>query len=52
MYAAVWFDVGLCDRDFFALHTIREYWLAVAEVFGAGPRGQYVLLISDSIGWF
>jgi hypothetical protein len=52
MHAAVWFDVGLRDRDPFALHTIREHWLAVAEVFGAGPRGQHVSLISDSIGWF
>jgi hypothetical protein len=52
MYAAVWFDVGLRDRDPFALYIIREHWLAVAEAFGAGPRGQHVSLISDSIGWF
>jgi hypothetical protein len=52
MHAAVWFDVGLRDRDFFALYIICEHWLAVAEVFGAGPRGQHVSLISDSIGWF
>jgi hypothetical protein len=52
MHAAVWFDEGLRERDRYALNTIRQHWLAVAEAFGAGPRGQHVALIDDSIGWF
>ncbi len=52
MHAAVWFDEGLRERDRYALNIIRQHWLAVAEAFGAGPRGQHVALIDDSIGWF
>jgi hypothetical protein len=52
MHAAVWFDDGLRDRDPYALMTIRDHWLAVAEAFGAGPRGQHVSPIDDSVGWF
>jgi hypothetical protein len=52
MHAAVWFDEGLRERDRYALNTIRQHWLVVAEAFGAGPRGQHVALIDDSIGWF
>jgi hypothetical protein len=42
MHAAVWFDVGLRDRDPYALMTLCDYWLAGAEVFGAGLCGQHV----------
>lgn len=52
MHAAVWFDRGLSDRHPYAPQVIRGHWLAVAEAFGAGPRGQHIALITDSVGWF
>jgi hypothetical protein len=52
MHAAVWFDRDLSKRTPYAAMAIRDHWLAVAEPFGAGRRGQHVSLISDSIGWF
>ncbi len=52
MHLAVWFDAGLRVRDPFAISTIKDHWCDVASAFGAGPRGQHVEPISDSIGWF
>lgn len=52
MHAAIWFDAELAQRDPFAMHTIKQHWVDLASVYGAGLRGQHVALIEDSIGWF
>lgn len=52
MHAAVWFDEGLRDRDPMAMATIVDHWVALAAEYGAGPRGQHVAQITDSVGWF
>lgn len=51
MHAAVWFDEGLRERDPFAIETIRDHWLTLAESYGAGRRGQHVVPITDMKGW-
>lgn len=52
MHAAVWFEEGLRERDPLALGTIPGHWVELASAFGAGSRGQHVVQIDDSIGWF
>nr|CRY96686.1 hypothetical protein [uncultured prokaryote] len=52
MHAAIWFDEGLAQRDPFAVLTIRQHWLAVAGLYGAGEKGQNIAHITDAMGWF
>ena len=52
MHAAVWFDSDLPQRYPLAMMTIRDHWCGLAGAFGAGPRGQHVERITDSVGWF
>lgn len=52
MHAAVWFSDSLRESDPLAIATIREHWCALAGEYGAGPRGQHVETITNSIGWF
>lgn len=49
MHAAIWLPDD-CSR--FAMRDIVAHWCAVAEPFGAGPRGQHVATIGDAVGWF
>ena len=52
LHAAVWFDDDLPIRDPFALSTIPGHWVRLASTYGAGPRGQHVTRIDDTVGWF
>lgn len=52
MHAAIWFDADLRERDPYAILTIRNHWLAVADQYGAGEKGQDIKPISDAMGWF
>lgn len=50
LHGAVWLPEGM------PLEVARYYavqnWLAVAALYGAGPRGQFVHPITGPVGWF
>ncbi len=48
MHAAIW----MRDRDQSTRKTIITHWCEVAAEYHAGPRGQHVEEITDSVGWF
>lgn len=38
--------------EIYDLHAIVQAWVAVAERYGAGVRGQHAAPINDAVGWF
>lgn len=48
LHAAVWFSEAPSDL----INKIRSHWIAVADRYSPYQRAQYVVPISDSVGWF
>lgn len=46
LHCAIWF------ADLYDFEAVVSGWLAVAGVYGAGPRGQHVRVIDGPVGWF
>jgi hypothetical protein len=49
IHAAVYFPEGVADAN--TPVRMLLHWIAVAEQWGAGPRGQYFDTISGPLGW-
>lgn len=52
MHAAIWLPSDAHQTHPFALRDIPQHWVDVAASFGASLRGQHVVQIDDSVGWF
>lgn len=49
LHCALYFD----QSDAHAVRaTLTKHWLAVAQDYGPAPHAQYVLPITDAVGWF
>lgn len=49
LHAAIWLPANVPNAD----SLIRGHWMDLcADLYGAGHRGQYVLPITDTVGWF
>jgi hypothetical protein len=52
MHAAIWFPEHVRSSNPTVALDVLDHWMAVAEPFGAGRRGQCMHPITDAVGWF
>lgn len=52
MHAAIWLSPDAIEKHRGALADIPQHWVDVAGPYGASRRGQHVVEIEDSVGWF